>query len=234
MEILVVFALAGRSPGLTVAWLATCGAWNPLRLTAGATSFLNGTLGVTQQASSGATTSFIRDPNGNLISMRSSTGASFYYTTDALGSTILLTDSTQAAAATYIYDSWGNTTPAGTQAAVNPWQYARGYKDSSTGYTKFGARYYDSTIGRFTQADPSGKETNRYAYVQCNPINATDPSGLDAWGCFVDWFGITAGIIGFGIGVLAAPLSFGGSVALALTGAGTVLSGWDAIKNGCY
>ena len=47
--------------------------------------------------------------------MRNSAGASFYYTTDALGSTILLTDSAQAA--TYLYDSWGNaTTQTGTQA----------------------------------------------------------------------------------------------------------------------
>lgn len=47
--------------------------------------------------------------------MCNSAGASFYYTTDALGSTILLTDSAQAA--TYLYDSWGNaTTQTGTQA----------------------------------------------------------------------------------------------------------------------
>jgi hypothetical protein len=79
---------------------------NTERLTAGTTSFLNGSLGITQQTKTGGSTSFIRDPDGTLISMRTSTGASFYYTTDALGSTILLTDSTQAAAATYAYD-WG-------------------------------------------------------------------------------------------------------------------------------
>ncbi|WP_442545219.1 hypothetical protein ACSBOX_05955 [Arthrobacter sp. KN11-1C] len=37
--------------------------------------------------------------------MRTGTGASFYYTADGLGSTILLTDSAQAAAATYSYGS---------------------------------------------------------------------------------------------------------------------------------
>lgn len=148
---------------------------NDERLTAGATSFLNGTLGISQQTSGGATTSFIRDPKGTLVSMRDSTGASFYYTSDALGSTILLTDSAQAATATYSYDSWGNTTSTGAQAAANPWQYAGGYKDTTTGYTKFGARYYDPTTGRFTQPDPSGQESNRYAYVGCNPVNATVP-----------------------------------------------------------
>ncbi|WP_166880669.1 hypothetical protein [Salinibacterium sp. ZJ450] len=51
--------------------------------------------------------------------MRSSAG-SFSFTVDALGSTILLTDSTQARAST-------PTTPTTTagQAANNPWQYRR-------------------------------------------------------------------------------------------------------------
>jgi RHS repeat-associated protein len=158
---------------------------NDERLTAGATAFLNGSLGITRQTTGGASTSFIRDPGGNLISMRTSTGASFYYTTDALGSTILLTDSAQAAAATYAYDSWGVATVAtGTQAAVNPWTYAGGHNDTTSNRIKFGARYYNPFRGRFTQPDPSGLESNTYAYVGCNPINATDPSGLASAGCW--------------------------------------------------
>jgi RHS repeat-associated protein len=142
-------------------------------------SFLNGSLGITRQTNASGTTSFIRDPQGTLISMRNSAGASFYYTTDALGSTILLTDSAQAKAATYLYDSWGNTTTqTGTQATVNPWRYAGGHKDDATGYTKFGARYYAPSIGRFNQPDPSWQEQNRYLYAGANPTNNTDPTGL--------------------------------------------------------
>jgi RHS repeat-associated protein len=152
---------------------------NTERLTYGAMSFLGGSLGITRQTNASGTTSFIRDPQGTLISMRNSAGASFYYTTDALGSTILLTDSAQAKAATYLYDAWGNTTTqTGTQATPNPWRFAGGYKDDASGYTKFGARYYSPGIGRFSQPDPSWQEANRYAYVGCNPVNATDPSGL--------------------------------------------------------
>ncbi|GAA4035279.1 hypothetical protein GCM10023063_19620 [Arthrobacter methylotrophus] len=110
----------------------------------------------------------------NLTSMRTSTRASFYYTMDGHGSIILLTDSAQAAAATYSYDSWGNTTSSGAQAATNPWTYAGGYNDTTSNRIKFGARYYNPFHGRFTQVDPSGREANRYAYVGCNPINATD------------------------------------------------------------
>jgi RHS repeat-associated protein len=168
-----------NTSGSTVTNYTYAGTRNDERLTAGSTSFLNGSLGITQQTKTSGTTSFIRDPEGTLISMRTSTGASFYYTTDALGSTILLTDSAQAAAATYAYDSWGSpTSTTGTQAATNPWTYAGGYNDTTSNRIKFGARYYNPARGRFTQVDPSAQEANRYAYVSCNPINATDPSGL--------------------------------------------------------
>ncbi|MGW7337317.1 RHS repeat-associated core domain-containing protein [Streptomyces sp. NPDC054808] len=41
-----------------------------------------------------------------------------------------------------------------------------------------GHRYYDPTLGRFTQPDPSGQETNPYLYAGGDPINQTDPGGL--------------------------------------------------------
>ena len=163
---------------------AYAGSSNTERTAAGATTFLNGSLGITRQTTAGASTSFIRDPDGTLISMRNSAGASFYYTTDALGSVIALSDSTQAKVASYAYDSWGVTTSTGAQASTNPFQYAGGYKDAATGYTKFGARYYDPTTGRFNQPDPSGQEANAYLYAGANPVNNTDPSGLS----FLDGF----------------------------------------------
>lgn len=178
--------------GTTTTSYTYAGQSNTERLTAGGTSYLNGSLGITQLTRTGGTTSFIRDPDGTLISMRDASGASFYYTTDALGSTLLLTDSAQAKAATYSYDSWGQDTgTTGTKAATNPWTYAGGYNDTTSNRIKFGARYYNPARGRFTQVDPSGQETNRYAYVSCNPINATDPSGLQSAGCW--WAAAYAG-----------------------------------------
>jgi RHS repeat-associated protein len=178
---------------------AYAGSSNTERTTAGATTFLNGSLGITRQTTAGANTSFIRDPDGNLISMRNSAGASFYYTTDALGSVIALTDSAQAKAASYTYDARGNTTSTGAQATANPFQYAGGYKDTATGYTKFGARYYDPTTDRFTQPDPSGQEANTYLYAGADPINAADPSGLfgggAGWGfCLGICVGVSIGL----------------------------------------
>lgn len=44
-----------------------------------------------------------------------------------------------------------------------------------------GARYYDPTIGRFSQYDPTGQEGSPYAYAQGNPIALVDPDGTAAF-----------------------------------------------------
>jgi uncharacterized protein RhaS with RHS repeats len=101
-------------------------------------------------------------------------------------------------------------------------------------HLKLGARYYNPTTARFTQPDPSGQETNTYNYAACNPVNSTDPTGLVSWGCFEGWFGLGFGVTAFGAGVLAAPLSFGGTLLLAGTGAGTLFAAKDIIANQCF
>jgi RHS repeat-associated protein len=61
-------------------------------------------------------------------------------------------------------------------------------RDAETGLDYFGARYYDSGVGRFTTIDPiyTWKENlvdpqrwNRYAYVRNNPLRYIDPDGRD-------------------------------------------------------
>jgi RHS repeat-associated protein len=65
----------------------------------------------------------------------------------------------------------------------NPWKFAGGFLDSSTGLYKYGIRYDDPTIGRWTQRTPVGgslQETtkaNPYVYADDDPVNAVDPSG---------------------------------------------------------
>jgi RHS repeat-associated protein len=70
------------------------------------------------------------------------------------------------------------TGPGTTEAVPNPWRYAAGYRDADTGFTKFGARYYDPSVGRWTQQDPSGQDANPYMYVGGDPVNLVDPEGL--------------------------------------------------------
>ncbi|MGF9663173.1 RHS repeat-associated core domain-containing protein [Arthrobacter crystallopoietes] len=199
---------------------------NTERTSAGTTTFVNGLLGLTRQTSGTTTTSFVRDPQGTLISMTNSAGT-FYYTADALKSTIALTDSTQTKVATYTYDSWGRTTGTGTQAGTNRFQYLGEYKDAATALNKFGARYYDATTGRFTQPDPSGQEANRYAYAECNPVNVSDPSGLQSSYCTalgMASIGVGAVSLASGVGALFATGTILGApagLALGLLSAGT-------------
>ncbi|MFL5666458.1 MAG: RHS repeat-associated core domain-containing protein [Ktedonobacteraceae bacterium] len=61
----------------------------------------------------------------------------------------------------------------------NPWKFAAGYLDSSTGLYTFGERYYDPTLGRWTQLDSAG---TGYVYANDNPVNEVDPSGRAAIG----------------------------------------------------
>ena len=72
-----------------------------------------------------------------------------------------LTDSTGALVGneTYQYDPYGQLIPRQPRSAAlctNAWRFASGYYDVSTGLYKFGIRYYDPAIGRWTQRDPVG------------------------------------------------------------------------------
>jgi RHS repeat-associated protein len=69
----------------------------------------------------------------------------------------------------------------GTQQKHHLTSYER---DAESGLDYAVNRYYGSNVGRFSQVDPmSGsvsnpQSLNRYSYVQNDPVNSTDPSGL--------------------------------------------------------
>ena len=155
------------------------GLTNTDRVTAASTSFQNGELGLANQKTGTATTSFTRDPSGTLISDRIG-GSSYYYVYDGLGSVVALVNASGTAVNTYSYDPYGNTR-ASTGTTLNPFQYTAGYNQGN-GLYKFGARYYDPKTGRFTQQDPAGQQPNLYAYAGDSPINYWDPSGLSTSG----------------------------------------------------
>jgi RHS repeat-associated protein len=75
-------------------------------------------------------------------------------------------------------------------ALSNPWRFAGGQFDSSTGLTKFGIRYDDTITGRWTQRMPVGgsllemTKANPYVCTADNPVNLVDPSGRD---CVTDF-----------------------------------------------
>lgn len=107
-------------------------------------------------------------------------GKIYYYTNQVPRGTVSgLIDSTGASVAHYDYSSFG--VPSGGGSNPNPLRFAGREYDVETGLYFNRARYYDPELGRFISEDPSRQRNgaNPYAYTDNEPVNRTDPSGLD-------------------------------------------------------
>jgi len=105
--------------------------------------------------------------------------AAEYYHTDALGTTLMLTDAAGTVQTTYTYAPFGDTTVTGT-ASTNPFQLT-GRENDGAGLYYYRARYYDPKMGRFVSEDPIRFRggINFYQYVLANPLRFVDPLGLE-------------------------------------------------------
>ncbi|MFI9773019.1 RHS repeat-associated core domain-containing protein [Streptomyces sp. NPDC052415] len=168
--------LSGITTGGKTYDLVHAGTDNSERTKLGSTWFHHTALGLASTTTNGVDTGFIREPAGTLNSMTTG-GKSYYYLTDATGNVLGLVDEAGKRTHTYAYGPTGLPRGTTTEAAPQPHRYTGAYADP-TGLYKMGHRYYDPQIGRFTQPDPSGQETNPYLYASGDPINHTDPSGL--------------------------------------------------------
>ena len=105
-----------------------------------------------------------------------------YYTQNAHGDIVNLTDETGAVAKSYTYDAFGVEINPDT-GDVNVFRFCGEYFDTETGTIYLRARYYQASIGRFISRDSyAGKNTdplslNLYTYCYSNPIIYMDPSG---------------------------------------------------------
>jgi RHS repeat-associated protein len=156
-------------------------------------------------------------PTANLLT---GMGADEYYTrtdssgtanflTDALGSTLALTNGSGSALASYTYEPFGKTTISGTSAST--YQYT-GRENDGTGVYFYRARYYSPTFQRFIDEDPVGFRggMNKYAYALANPMDNRDPSGLWTFGG------------GLTINLQFGPVNIEGSFGLVVDGSGNV------------
>jgi RHS repeat-associated protein len=82
-----------------------------------------------------------------------------------------------------VYDSYGQVTSETNTNVDFRYGYTGRERDEETGLDYYRTRYYDSLVGRFVSEDTigfNGGDTNLYRYVANNPVNVTDPFGLEA------------------------------------------------------
>ena len=114
-----------------------------------------------------------------LISQQSAARTN-HFLSDALGSVRYVLAGWRLRAI-YDYDAFG----ASDVSTSTYFRFAGEQLDAETGLYYLRARYYDPRTGRFHTKDPFGgtianpASLNRYVYVDNNPVNLIDPSGME-------------------------------------------------------
>lgn len=97
------------------------------------------------------------------------------------------TDQTGAFVQDLSYQPYGEATSTGVQPGAQEYtsaQWNGGDALAALGVSQLGARIYDPVIGRFLSRDPlliprTAATTNPYAFAMNDPVNHSDPTGLD-------------------------------------------------------
>ena len=164
----------------------------------------------TQKTVAGSTTSYMYDganpaqelagttPTANILTglgvdqylTRTDSAGTRNYLSDALGSTVALTDSNGAVQTSYTYEPFGTATSSGSSSSSS-YQFT-GRENDGIGLDYYRARYYNPTFQRFVSEDQMGFSAgnpNLYEYAANAPSDVRDPSGnfiqAIAVGCLV-------------------------------------------------
>lgn len=115
---------------------------------------------------------------GNEYISQNNGSSSGYYLNDEQGSIRYLTGSDGSIRNHYRYSAFGESIAA-EETVPNRLKYNARMADELTGLYYLRARYYNASLGRFTQEDVIYNDgLNLYAYCNSNPVMYSDPSGF--------------------------------------------------------
>lgn len=125
-----------------------------------------------------------------LVAQQSADGQFYWLHTNHLGSARAMTDVSGNLVYKGQFDPYGQSLSEWSSSGATNLNTKKftGYERDATGLDYAGARMYNSGRGRFMQPDPSGlkwvdlrspESLNSYSYVQNDPINFTDSTGMN-------------------------------------------------------
>lgn len=126
---------------------------------------------------------------------KGTTDKRYYYVKDHLGSVRMVIDEEGDISSARDYYAYGDILREYVIGNEEKYKFTEKERDSETGLDYFGARYFDSEVGRWTSVDPLADlypGWSPYNYTANNPLNAIDPDGK-AWNLLAGGIGALVG-----------------------------------------
>lgn len=124
---------------------------------------------------------------GQLVAeFRSQGGQYYYYTSDQINSTRIVTNNSGTVVYSAAYDPYGGIQKTWTSTYTPTLKFSGKERDGESNLDYFGARYYDKSQYRFISVDPITARTaalfdtqlwNLYSYCRNSPVTFFDPEG---------------------------------------------------------
>ena len=122
---------------------------------------------------------------GGLVARSTYSGGTWtahhFYFADGNGNITYMTDGSQALAAKYRYDPFGNTiSSSGSLASANVYRFSSKEVHVASGMYYYGYRFYDPNLQRWLNRDPIQEwgGINLYGFVRNDPMTTVDLLGL--------------------------------------------------------